>query len=190
MSAFRHHSALLLLSLALAAAASSSFAQHDGHPANVPAAPERSKYAGLQARAIKALSPEQVDDLRAGRGMTMALAAELNGYPGPAHVLELADALQLTTRQRHDTSHLMAAMTAQARSLGEEVIQAEADLDRLFSQRTVTPEALTDAVERVASAQSRLRAAHLSYHLAMADLLTAEQVSRYNRLRGYTVDTP
>jgi hypothetical protein len=32
-------------------------------------------------RSIKALSDQQVSDLRAGRGMGLALAAELNGYP-------------------------------------------------------------------------------------------------------------
>ena len=47
-------------------------------------------YAGLQARPVKALSDQQIADLRAGRGMGLALAAELNGYPGPMHVLELA----------------------------------------------------------------------------------------------------
>jgi hypothetical protein len=44
-------------------------------------------YAGMQTRPIKALSEQQVADLQAGRGMGLALAAELNGYPGPAHVL-------------------------------------------------------------------------------------------------------
>jgi len=147
-------------------------------------------YAGYQARPIKALSPEQIDDLRAGRGMSMALAAELNGYPGPVHVLDLADALQLTPRQRHETSRFVAEMKAQARSLGEDVIQAEADLDKLFSGRTANTDAVTTAVERAGSAQGRLRAAHLSYHLAMANLLTEEQSSLYNRLRGYAHDAP
>jgi hypothetical protein len=55
-------------------------------------------YAGLEARSIKALSQQQIDDLKAGRGMGLALAAELNGYPGPMHVLELADALHLSAR--------------------------------------------------------------------------------------------
>ena len=50
-------------------------------------------YAGLQARQIKSLSEQQVADLKAGRGMGMALAAELNGYPGPAHVLRMSRSL-------------------------------------------------------------------------------------------------
>ena len=180
----------LLLSLSLVAMAPSSFAQHEGHAAHARTSPEPSPYAGYRGRDIKALSPRQIDDLRAGRGMAMALAAEMNGYPGPAHVLEWADALQLTPGQRHETSSLVAQMKAQASSLGEAVIQAEAALDRLFSSgRTIDEAALTAAVDKAASAQGRLRAAHLSYHLNMVNLLTAEQRSGYNRLRGYT-DVP
>ena len=40
-------------------------------------------YAGLEQRAVKALSEQQIADLRAGRGMGLALPAELNGYPRP-----------------------------------------------------------------------------------------------------------
>ena len=45
------------------------------------------QYAGLQDRPIKAMAPERVADLLAGRGATLALAAELNHFPGPRHVL-------------------------------------------------------------------------------------------------------
>ena len=57
------------------------------------AALAQSPYSGMQSRPIKALSEQQIADLRAGRGMGLALPAELNGYPGPVHVLELADKL-------------------------------------------------------------------------------------------------
>ena len=49
-----------------------------------------SPYVGLEAREIKALSEEQRQELLDGHGMGLALAAELNHYPGPKHVLELA----------------------------------------------------------------------------------------------------
>jgi hypothetical protein len=54
-----------------------------------------SPYSGLEEWPIKALSDQQIADLRAGRGMGLALPAELNGYPGPIHVLELGDQLRL-----------------------------------------------------------------------------------------------
>jgi hypothetical protein len=53
-------------------------------------------YAGQQTRAVKALSDDEIAALRKGEGMGMAKAAELNGYPGPAHVLQLAGPLGLT----------------------------------------------------------------------------------------------
>src|SRR3954465_12359952 len=75
-------------------------------------------YAGMQTRPIKALSEQQVADLGAGRGMGLALAAELNGYPGPSHILELADKLNLSTDQRAGIQRLFDAMKAEAMPLG------------------------------------------------------------------------
>jgi hypothetical protein len=54
-------------------------------------APSEAPYAGHQERPIKALAPEEVAGLLGGEGMGYALAAELNHYPGPRHVLDLAD---------------------------------------------------------------------------------------------------
>src|SRR5215471_17006142 len=82
-------------------------------------------YAGLQARQIKSLSEQQVANLKAGRGMGMALAAELNGYPGPAHVLELADRLDLTPDQRTKVQTLFDAMKAEAIPLGSKLLERE-----------------------------------------------------------------
>jgi hypothetical protein len=75
-------------------------------------------YAGMQARAIKALSAEQIADLKAGRGLSLALAAELNGYPGPRHVLELVEQLGLTDQQRADVQRLFDDMTAEVVPVG------------------------------------------------------------------------
>jgi Spy/CpxP family protein refolding chaperone len=142
-------------------------------------------YSDMQRRAVKALSDQKIADLRAGRGMGMALAAELNGYPGPLHVLEHAGALQLTDEQRTRAAALIEAMKAETMPIGEEIIAAETELDRLFAAKQITPAALETAVTRIASAEGRLRAAHLRYHLTMKDLLSAEQVARYAELRGY-----
>src|ERR1044071_8236681 len=71
-------------------------------------------YAGFETRPVKALSEQQVADLRAGRGMGLAMPAELNSYPGPMHVLEHAAALNLTAEQRERTAALIATMKAAA----------------------------------------------------------------------------
>jgi len=142
-------------------------------------------YAGLQNRAVKALSDQQIADLRAGRGMGLALPAELNGYPGPMHVLEHADALSLTQGQRERTAALIVAMKAEAIPAGERLIEQEASLDALFAGQAVTPFALTESTREIGATQAALREAHLKYHLAMMHVLTSDQVRRYRELRGY-----
>jgi Spy/CpxP family protein refolding chaperone len=149
-----------------------------------PAAAQ-SPYGGMQTRAIKALSEQQVADLKAGRGMSLALPAELNGYPGPMHVLELAAALSLTAEQRERTAALVQAMKAEAIPVGERLIEQEAKLDRLFADRDVTPASLQVATADIGATQARLRETHLKYHLAMRELLTAEQIETYRVARGY-----
>ena len=163
-----------------------TLAQHQpGHATEAPAAGAAAPYAGLESREIKALSPEQIEDFRAGRGMGLALAAELNGYPGPVHVIELAPDLAVTDSQRAAVESLVVEMRAETIPLGLQVIAAEAELEREFRERSVTPESLVAAVAEIAELQGKLRAAHLSYHLRTVEILTPEQVELYNDLRGY-----
>jgi Spy/CpxP family protein refolding chaperone len=149
------------------------------------AANAETPYAGMQARPIKALSEQQVADLTAGRGMGLALAAELNGYPGPAHVLELADKLKLSADQRARVQQLFDSMKAEAIPLGAKLIEQEAELDKQFATRTVTPESLSASTSKVAITQGTLRETHLKYHLQIVALLTPAQMQRYAELRGY-----
>jgi Spy/CpxP family protein refolding chaperone len=163
----------LLVLVLLALAAGPSFAQ------------SHQPYAGLEGRSIKALSEQQVADLRAGRGMSLALAAELNGYPGPMHVLELADSLDLSSQQRAKMQELFAAMKAEAIPLGESLIGQEAELDKAFADKTITAATLAASTEAIGATHAALRQAHLKYHLFAIEVLTPAQVQRYAELRGY-----
>jgi hypothetical protein len=142
-------------------------------------------YAGMETRAIKALSPEQIADLKAGRGMGLALAAELNGYPGPRHTLDLADQLGLSDGQRARVQQLFNEMSAEAAPLGERLVAQETALDQLFAERTVEHDTLAIATAAIGETQGELRRVHLKYHLLTRPLLTASQVHRYAELRGY-----
>jgi hypothetical protein len=168
---------LLAVLLTLPSAAALSQYQH-AHTA--------SPYAGLEKRTVKALSDQQVADLRAGRGMGYALAAELNGYPGPSHVLELRERLGLTEAQQNRIQDLFDAMKAETIHIGERLIAQEIELDRQFSGRTVTTAGLTETTSVIAGTQAVLRAAHLRYHIATTAVLTPEQVRQYGELRGYS----
>ena len=149
------------------------------------AEPSTSAYAGQEARAIKALSAEDIEALRTGQGMGFAKAAELNGYPGPAHVLALAEQLQLTPEQLAKTRDIEASMRTKAKTVGAELIDAEARLDNLFASKWIDDQALNASLQRIAELQSELRHAHLQAHLEQTAVLSAAQTVRYIELRGY-----
>jgi hypothetical protein len=142
-------------------------------------------YAGQQTRDIKALSSEEVADLLAGRGMGLAKPAELNHYPGPAHVLELKDALGLAPDQVRAVEDSFRRMSDAARPLGAELVAHERALDQAFASGGVTPDALRAETAAIGALQGRLRAIHLAAHLETRAVLTPEQVARYDTLRGY-----
>ncbi|HZF25743.1 MAG TPA: Spy/CpxP family protein refolding chaperone [Steroidobacteraceae bacterium] len=147
--------------------------------------PSTSPYVAQQTRDIKSLSAADIDAYLSGKGMGLARAAELNGYAGPAHVLELASQLTLTPTQRVDSQALFDSMQERARALGRELVDEERTLDGLFANGTVTPQLLENSLARIASLQARLRGTHLEAHLAQASILTPEQNAHYAQLRGY-----
>jgi hypothetical protein len=142
-------------------------------------------YAGQQTRAIKALSDDDIAALRKGEGMGLAKAAELNGYPGPVHVLALATQLGLSEGQRHDVQKVFDRMSAAAKPLGGELVAQEQALDQLFAKGEITPDRLAATTAAIAELQGRLRLVHLSAHLETRALLKADQIARYEQLRGY-----
>ena len=165
--------------------ASAAQAQHAGHGQHSGHERQKSPYAELAARPIKALSDDQVGDLKAGRGMGLSLPAELNGYPGPKHVLELADKIGLSATQRQTASRLIDAMSAEAIAIGTEVIALEARLEALFADQKADAEQARAVVDRIGAAQANLRFVHLKYHLAMRAAMAPEQIKQYAALRGY-----
>jgi Spy/CpxP family protein refolding chaperone len=154
------------------------------------AAPPASPYAGQESRAIKALSPEEIQDLLAGRGMGKAKAAELNRYPGPRHVLELADQLGLSAAQRAETERIFEGMQAEASRLGAEIVARERELDGRFAAGTMTAPELERLLDELGALESRLRMVHLRAHLAQRDVLTPAQRRQYEVLRGYDATPP
>lgn len=149
------------------------------------AAGPASPYAGQETRTIKALSAQEVDAYLAGQGMGLAKAAELNGYPGPSHVLELAEPLQLSEVQRADTRALFVAMEDKARTLGRALVERERELDHLFASRSADRERLTRVLGEVGVLHAQVRGAHLEAHIEQARILSDEQIARYAQLRGY-----
>ena len=147
--------------------------------------PESSPYSGLESREIKALSADEIDGYLSGSGMGFALAAELNGYPGPKHVLELREELGLSGEQVLATEQLFDTMRSAAEALGRKIVDRESELDRLFSSRGIDSEELAIRTLAIGELEGQLRAVHLDAHLRMVEILEHGQVQKYIELRGY-----
>ena len=150
-----------------------------------PLAHADSPYAGEERRAIKSLSEADIAALENGDGMGFAKLAELNSYPGPRHVLDLAAELDLSAAQLQETEALYEAMREDAVATGLQLSDAEAALDRACADRSVEPETLQRALTTIGLLRARLRYVHLEAHLRQSDVLTDAQVARYDELRGY-----
>lgn len=142
-------------------------------------------YAGQDQRQIASLSAEDIATLEKGEGWSLAKPAELNGYPGPAHVLEFAEELNLEPQQKERIEASFQAMKAKAVDLGKALIEAEAALDKAFKSGSVTSDILSKHLQLAGNIRSSLRAAHLYAHMEITPILTQHQRQRYAELRGY-----
>lgn len=145
-------------------------------------------YAGFETREIKSLSEQDIEELRRGEGWGLALPAELNGLPGPAHLLELREELALSAEQVQAISAIYDDMRVAAIAAGERFIVAEAAISDAFSGSELSEKELLELLEEAADARAALRFIHLSRHLSTPKLLTVAQIKRYSVLRGYSDD--
>ncbi len=166
--------ALLLLPTAAAKAQTPSSQPHASQP-----------YAGQDQRQIKSLSARDIDDLLNGRGWGLAKAAELNGLPGPTHVLELRAEMKLTEPQMAAIQELFDDMKKQAIPHGVRLVEQERQLDLGFAAGDMSEARLKRQLAEIAGTLAELRFVHLATHLKTVDVLTKDQILIYNKLRGY-----
>lgn len=145
-------------------------------------------YAGFETREIKSLSEQDIKEIRLGAGWGLALPAELNGRPGPAHLLELKNELNLSEDQVIAITEIYDTMRADAIAAGERFIAAEAALSDAFAAPDLSEETLSDLLTEAAEARAELRFIHLSRHLSTPRFLSDAQIRKYSVLRGYSDD--
>jgi hypothetical protein len=150
--------------------------------------------AGVVPPHVGALSPEipglgadEIAGLRRGDGAGQARVAEVQGYPGPMHVLQASDAGQLflSADQIVRVREIHQAMAREARRLGIRVLDAEQDLAHALRSGAIEEASLQTRVDHIAALRGELRAVHLRAHLRTRALLDPGQLARYAELRGY-----
>lgn len=175
---------VLLAALMLSNPVQSQAQQHIEHHTAAPS--PQNPYAGQQIRNITSLSADDQKALGNGEGWGLAKPAELNGVPGPVHLIELAKEIGLTTSQVEKLKALYEEMKVQAIALGKDYIAKEKALDDYFRSGQFRDLALREKVDQAAQALANLRFLHLSYHHRTLNIVTPEQVTQYNQLRGYS----
>jgi quercetin dioxygenase-like cupin family protein len=149
------------------------------------AAAEQSPYSGQELRQIHSLSDKEIEALQHGDGMGFAKLAELNHYPGPRHVLDLAEQLGLSASQVDATKQLYEEMHSKAVAYGEQLLAAESNIDHAFMDGSISTESLEAALLDIGKIRAQLRFVHLESHLRQTAILTREQISLYDTVRGY-----
>lgn len=152
-------------------------------------AAQESPYVGQESREIKALSQEEIEGYLTGKGLGYAKAAELNQYPGPSHVLELAQELSLTEEQKNDSQAIFESMKIEAIELGQQLVDKELELDGQFSSLSVDEQSLEDLLTDINALEASLRFVHLNAHIQQRAVLTTHQINLYDTLRGYGSNT-
>lgn len=162
--------------------ASAGLAQH--HPG--ASSGQQSPYVEQLSSPVRGLSPQEVEDLANGRGAGYARMAELNGYPGPRHVLDLKQELNLSTEQEAAIQAEFEQMQAEAKQVGQRILEQEQQLGVRFANRSITSTSLQEQTQELADLYGQLRAVHLNAHLQITPLLSSAQIAQYNKLRGYS----
>ncbi len=131
------------------------------------------------------VSDEQRSQYLNGEGMGLAKAAELNHYPGPRHVLDIADKLGLSPDQLTATRALFDDVHSKAQALGKQLLAREDELEALFHEQHADADKVRQLTAEIANLEGQLRALHLTAHIRQRALLSAEQVTKYDALRNY-----
>jgi len=144
-----------------------------------------SPYSGQENREIKSLSQHEITGYLNGKGLGYAKAAELNQFPGPRHVLDLATELKLSDEQVRQSETLFDDMKIQATTLGEQFVEKEHKLNAFFANNAIDANKLEVLLADLGTLEAKIRFVHLNAHLEQKALLTNQQVKRYDQLRGY-----
>lgn len=144
-----------------------------------------SAYAARLGNEVPGLRKDEISMLREGTGGGLAVPAEINGYAGPKHALELSGELGLNATQREATQLLFNDTNEKARRIGASILATYGLLDEAFRERTINESRLRGLSDQLANDYAELRVVHLSAHLAMVHILTPHQTALYGELRGY-----
>ncbi len=126
--------------------------------------------------------PADRDQLLSGASANGFSLAERFGYPSPAQVLAKKDELGLTRDKLRRIEGVVASQQVAVKVKGEEIVEAEEQLAKLFEAGTVSEKVLRGRLEQIGKLRAELRFAHLQVYLKMKQILSPNEWARCKEL--------
>ena len=135
----------------------------------------------------QATYPPDKDQLLKGEAAGQNLVAEQNGYPSPQKIVSLKDQIGLTKDQLKKIKEIVTNLPISAVVKGQEIIDAEDELNTLFQSGTVNERTLRIKLERIGKMRAELRFVHLQIYVKEKQILSAKQWERLKELKASEV---
>ena len=113
----------------------------------------------------------------------LALIGDLYHYPSPAKVLALKKELALNKEQFTQINAINIELLRKMKEMGALIIKNEQTLDMLFRTKQVNDGSLIFYTNRYGLYQGELRNAMLQTYLKVQNILTPEQLKKYQQLQ-------
>jgi Spy/CpxP family protein refolding chaperone len=139
---------------------------------------------GMGGGMLGGVSEQEKEALLKGAGLGAGMIAMMNGYPGPKHVLEMGDELELTAAQRESIGKTYGNVKAESVKLGTELVEKDEALTALFTAGSATTGEVGKLSRDIGELQGRVRAAHLNAHVETFDALTPAQREKLSSMQG------
>jgi Spy/CpxP family protein refolding chaperone len=131
--------------------------------------------------------PPDKDQLLKGDAVGQTLVAEKNGYPSPQSIVSFKDQLILSKDQLRKINELITNLPFSVTVKGQEIIDAEEELNQLFESGNINEKTLRAKLERIGKMRADLRFMHLQVYLKEKQILNAKQWDRLKELQSSEV---
>ena len=128
--------------------------------------------------------PSDREELMKGDAQAYIALAERNKFPSPEKILSLKDQLALTKDQVRKIDEMMKNHPVAVTVKGQDIIEAEEDLNRLFETGNINEKMLRSKLERIGKLRAELRFSHLQIYLKVKQILSTNQWMRLKEMES------
>jgi hypothetical protein len=131
--------------------------------------------------------PPDKDQLLKGEATGQTLVAEISGFPAPQKIISYKDQLGLSKDQLRKINEILTNLPISAIVKGQDVVEAEEGLKKLFESGDMNEKTLRANLERIGKMRAELRFMHLQVYVKEKQILSVKQWERLKELQASEV---